>query len=742
MTVSMQVRVFFPLMPVLALLLCGFGAHAELTVDTVANRDRLATYVGMYNELADRRRKIIYTEHPVSARNGVLHEFVHVSDGSAAFARTDLVVDAPMPIVVRRAYHSSRGISRMFGATGWQLTIDESIASSPGGGFVYRYGNGTSIEFDRKGRFKREIDAFLSDVSKFLPKQASQIEVRTRTGLAKVFRKMGKEYRLAHVTDAFGNVQKFHYDAKQLISVTADDGASISLHYDNASRLAKIVDSTGRDVAYSYDDENQLVAALDVRDQVWTYAYDGNGWLANSATPNGVTDLEFSYDIDGRVQVLLRNGVATQFTYVDNVTTATDSLGRQTRFEASESGLTERVVNAAGSETSVSFNGQGLPARIERNDNTIADLTYRRNASGTPRVISLSSNNFAYRLGYDQLGRVIKAYAGDDSPETYKVRYTEGLSPVKVTWANGDSRRVKYDTQGHVAFYGSSIEDAVVLRRSGRTVRVLKRGRGAATLTFNDFGQLQRVTPMQGDSAEFTYDNAGFRQSTATEAGERVEYTYDATGNLLSTTLTDKQGADDRFVYGLSPHNRLEFISSGASVNEATFEYSPVGLPLKTTSLDIIGLGFEHDEIGRLTSIAPDGAERLDYSYQGGEPDIALQLDKTTSRMHMQQKEHSPFSGREVVYLQRVQPAGYGFLTYNQSIREIAPLIDPQLWSPDQHIRNMIANTKIDDLLADGGPRHVDFAKPSNRYFIPPELWAINCCFCCNFNDGIDCEIP
>jgi hypothetical protein len=110
--------------------------------------------------------------------------------------------------------------------------------------------------------------------------------------------------------------------------------------------------------------------------------------------------------------------------------------------------------------------------------------------------------------------------------------------------------------------------------------------------------------------------------------------------------------------------------------------------------------------------------------------------------MHMQQKEHSPFSGREVVYLQRVQPAGYGFLTYNQSIREIAPLIDPQLWSPDQHIRNMIANTKIDDLLADGGPRHVDFAKPSNRYFIPPELWAINCCFCCNFNDGIDCEIP
>ena len=725
----------------IATLIWGVSAEADLTVDTDQNRERLTTYVGMYNELADRRRKVIYTEHPVSARNGVLHEFVHVSDGTAAFARTDLVVDAPMPIVVRRAYHSGRTQSRTFGATGWHLTIDESVVRQPGGGYLYRYGNGSTVAFTRRGRFVEELDAFLSEVSEFDRSQGNVITVRTRTGLTKLFQKTGNDFRLIKVQDASGNTQQFHYDGKRLTAVTADESASIMLHYDAALRLAAIKDSTGREVTYSYGADGRLTAVRDIRGQTWTFEYSADGKLFKSNTPNGIADLEFSYDALGRVDTLARNGVASRYRYEDDSTIVEDSMGRLTRFVADTRGLTRSVVNAAGSETTVRFNPSGLPGSILRNGDVVADFEYHDNESGTPSAISILTKGSTYQLAADEQGRIVSVKANGNSRDSYTVEYASGLAPATITLASGDVRNVKYDAGGHVSYYSPAAHEVVLLLRSERTLRLHKKGSGGATLSFNTFGQLALVEPMSGDSAQFDYDSSGFRQSTATSAGERVDYVYDATGNLLSTTLTGTAGDTERFVYGLSPHNRLEFISSGKPQNDATFEYDDFGLPLKTSSTDIIGLTFAHDAVGRLTSIQPDGAERLDYTYGPGEPDIARQLDDVTSRVHLQQKERSPFAGREAVFLHRVEPSGYGYLTYDQSVQELAPLVDPQRWSPDRHIQNMLANMKIDYLLADGGPQYAEFTKPSNRFFIPPELWAINCCFCCS-NDELACEIP
>ena len=586
-----------------ATLIYGISAHADLTVDTQSNRERLTTYVGMYNELADRRRKVIYTEHPVSARHGVIHEFVHVSDGSAAFARTDLVVDAPMPIVVRRSYNSSRNVSRLFGASGWRLTIDESIVRESDGGYLYRYGNGTTIAFDQEGRFAHELDAFLSEVVEFDRPRGNLITIRTRTDLTKHFRKKGEEFRLTRVADAFGNTQQFHYDSGRLVGITSDESASISLRYDNASRLAAVSDSTGRELTYSYDDQGRLSAARDIRGQSWTFAYSGDGNLTQSMTPNGIADLEFSYDAQGRVETLVRNGIVTRYGYDDGVTTATDSIGRLTRFVADARGLTQRVVNAAGSDTSVQFSSSGLPKSIRRNGDAIAHFEYHDDLPGAPRIVSIFTHESTHRLRTDEQGRVVEVKAADEMSASYTVQYAAGLAPTQVDLATGSTRRVKYDDRGHVSYYAPGAGEPVMLRRSGRTIRLHKKGRPSATLSFNAYGQLQQVEPRQGDSAEFDYDSAGFRQSTATSTGERVDYVYDATGNLMSTALTGTTGDTERFVYGLSPHNRLEFISSGKPENDATFEYNNFGLPLKTSATEIIGLSFAHDAVGRLREL-------------------------------------------------------------------------------------------------------------------------------------------
>ena len=93
---------------------------------TAANADEesgvsetFKTYVGMFNELSERRRRVVYTPYPTSPKFGVLHNFVHVGSGAAAFARIDLVIDAPMPIIVRRAYNSNRTDEGILGK--WRL---------------------------------------------------------------------------------------------------------------------------------------------------------------------------------------------------------------------------------------------------------------------------------------------------------------------------------------------------------------------------------------------------------------------------------------------------------------------------------------------------------------------------------------------------------------------------------------------------------------------------------------------
>ena len=73
---------------------------------------RFAGIAGMLNEVEERRRRVVYQQYPGSATQGVVHAFVHVTDGSAAFAKMDMVVRSAMPIVVRRVYQSRRHSSR------------------------------------------------------------------------------------------------------------------------------------------------------------------------------------------------------------------------------------------------------------------------------------------------------------------------------------------------------------------------------------------------------------------------------------------------------------------------------------------------------------------------------------------------------------------------------------------------------------------------------------------------------
>ena len=726
-------------MMTVGLVLVAGQVRADLEVDTEIDQERLATYVGMFNELADRRRKVIYTDYPVSPYHGVVSNFVHVSDGSAAFARTDMVVDATMPIIIRRAYHSGRNTAGQFGDDGWRLTLDEQIRQTGNGKFEYRYGNGATLTFDKMGLLENRIDAFLSDVTRLRVRNNGNLRITTRTGLTKDFSFVGGMHRLSRVTDAHGNALTFKYDNTRLSRIRSTDGPSARLSYDALGRISVIQDSTGRRVSYAYDGNGRLSTVNDVREQDWQYVYSDSGRIAQTVTPNGQSDLVFQYDGRNRVTQLSKNGVPFNFSYSASGTIATDAVGRQTRFQADRRGITQRVINAAGTDTQIKFSSNGLPNKLVRNQKVISMLKYRSNGLAIPRQISIKEGGKPLKMKFDRLGRLGKVEAGR-SDMSYRVTYGAGLAPVAIYRKSSGTTRISYDSRGEVGSFSDS-GSMLMYRRNGNELQVSAPSGRSAKLQFNEFGQLERVTPSVGAAAYFAYDNDGFRRLTSTSDGVQVSYHYDSTGNLFSTSVSMNGQAPEIFSYLLSSHNRLDSIVTGDSV-QAAFEYNASGLPVTTRSPLMIDLSFDYDNVGRLAAITPEGGAPLNYSYYPGEPDISIQLDNKTSQAVTQQKEISDFGSRMDVFLSRVSPSGLGYLTFDTSVQELKPFVDPRHWSPDLQVRNMIENTRMSDLLAEGGPVYSEFAKPSNRYFIPPELWAINCCFCCGINDGIHCEIP
>lgn len=713
------------------------SVRAELELDSERNQARLTAYVGMFNELANRRRKVVYINYPVSPYLGIVSNFVHVSNGSAAFSRTDMVVDAALPIVIRRAYHSGRTSREQFGNDGWRLTLEERIRELPNGKFVYRYGNGTTLKFDRRGRFEHPIDAFFSDVTGLKIQDGRRLSVTTRTGLTKEFRLIGNVHRLSRVSDAHGNALTLQYNQSRLNSIVSSDGPSATLSYDLIGRIESIQDSTGRRLSYAYDENGRLKNVVDVREQIWQFTYSDTGELSETITPNGLSDLLFEYDNLNRVTRIIRNGVPFSYQYVGAETVASDANGRQTRFRADSRGITQRVINAAGTETQIKFGSNGLPGKLLRNQRVVSRLTYEQKNAAIPRQISIIDDGVTIKMKFDRQGRVVDVNTGD-SGSSYRVDYGAGLAPVAVRHGSSKLTRLSYDSHGEVASFSDSAGKAMEFKRNGPELQVTASNGRSATLLFNEFGQLERAVPAAGASAYFAYDNDGFRRSTRTSDGAEVDYNYDSTGNLFSTSVSTSGQQPEVFSYLMSSHNRLDSIVTTDSV-QAAFEYNSSGLPVSTRSLSMVDLLFGYDSVGRLSKITPEFGAPLDYSYYPGEPDISIQLDGTTSEAVTQQKEVSVFASRMDVFLSRIAPSGFGYLTFDPSVQELKPFVDPRHWSPEAQVRNMIDNTRLEYLLADDGPVYAEFTKPSNRYFIPPELWAINCCFCCS--DRF-CKIP
>ena len=132
------------------------------------------------------------TRYPLfAATYGVMHGFVHVTNGSVALARTDMVVDRALPIVFRRGYSSTRGTSEDFGSAGWRLTTTSGSTAARPAPTCIAMAMVTTVTLSADGRIASDLERFLSDVSSVSIGSDGQVIVATRTGLTKRFRSVG-----------------------------------------------------------------------------------------------------------------------------------------------------------------------------------------------------------------------------------------------------------------------------------------------------------------------------------------------------------------------------------------------------------------------------------------------------------------------------------------------------------------------------------------------------------------------
>ena len=703
------------------------SAQAELLNKTEVESKRFDTYVSMYNELSKRRQSVIYDDYRVSHRYGVMNNFVHTSNGSVAFSRTELVVDANMPIVLRRVYHSDRENSNVLGASGWAFANLEQIRTEESGRLLYEYGNGTIVELDSEGGFINRDDMFFTDLLRVELKDQHAIVIHTRDGLAKTFMNDGERFLLESVCDSFENCHVYYYETGRIKRIESNDGAFLDFFFGSENQVDRVVDDSGRELRYGYDEYGRLDWAADGRKQIWTYSYDESSSLSKSKAPNGNFDLVFEYDDSGRANLASINGIQKTFGYNRARTTVTDASGRSAVFVASQHGTLRAIENGLGVKSELILNKEGVPRGLKRDGVVIARLQERRRNG---QILVLRGRDSSYRVMFDEIGRVNARLSKSDSIPQYKVRYLgQTMLPTEV---RGDSvqKNIGFGPAGHLLSYGDKSKNSISFQFLNEGEVLVTDGTVSASLFFGESGNLEMVKRDES-VALYSYDEFGFRRQTRTASGVLVDYNYDAVGNMIATEVSIGGRDAEHFTYVVDASNRLEFILGADGEAQATFEYNEVGLPTAALTDKFIDLEFDYDAIGRLFSIQPEGGPTLYYEYEESEIDIAQQYDAKTSFVRSMRREETSFLTRFEQRLARTRPVDLGVFYFSDSADEIKVIGDSSDWMPSKWISDAVTNSSVMALLTPEGVDFEAFSKPSNRYFIPQEMESVNCCFCC-----------
>jgi YD repeat-containing protein len=253
-----------------------------------------------------------------------------ISTGVYTREDDDLVVNTPLPIVLRRTYNSGDGHSRQFGVDTthpgeWWLYGDGN-PGIPWGDLILA--NGGRIHFVRISPGVAQQGAVLrydGPAGEFngalLSWTGSLWEMRFRDGSMASFldcqtnrevcwlieRRDPDGHRIAYVRDPSGTLLRME-----------SEGQSIAFDYDDHNRIVRAYDTSQREVSYAYDDRGRLVRATGPDGIVRTYEYNDRNNLVGVREPRRI--LHNWFDDAGRwVRQMVKGSEQDEDPYVATV---------------------------------------------------------------------------------------------------------------------------------------------------------------------------------------------------------------------------------------------------------------------------------------------------------------------------------------------------------------------------------------------------------------------------------------
>jgi RHS repeat-associated protein len=394
-------------------------------------------------------------------------------------------------------------------------------------------------------------------------------------------------------TNPAGQTEHFTYDGGGSLTSVKDAMGNLGTANSDAQGNPKFVLSPlGSKTAYNYVG-GQLLSATDSLGRITRYAYDQANRLVRVINPDG-TGTQTSYDADNQVTATTdAAGNATRYIYDGNgnLVQAIDPKNNVTKYGHNDADQLKSVTDPLGnSDSSTYFSSGQLKSYTDRNGKETDYL-------------------------YDPLGRLTftgynkNSSGGYESSLTYSYDPSTGnLDSIADTAAGAGTITYKYDSFDHVK------------SETGPG--------GTINYAYNPAGQLQSMTPPGQAAINYIYDADG-RLHTETQGSLSASYTYDADGRLSAETMPDGITAD----YSYDAAGQLAGINywEGASalVGNVAYSHDPGGRrvheggTLVKTVLPAAQSGNMYNADNELTSFGGTA-----YSY---DPDGNLRSDGTNS---------------------------------------------------------------------------------------------------------------
>jgi YD repeat-containing protein len=505
----------------------------------------------------------------VSAFEGARLNFVSTSQGSLAFAVTDLELSGPTPLLFQRVYASDRAGDTGLGV-GWSFLYDDRITLD-GDTATLTTGAGAPVVFRRSGgqHFVLKTDAPGLHQSFDLNDDGTVSE--QAAGLTRTYRKLGGAYRLARIADSNDNSVNIYFDDRGNVARIASGNGSLSLDWSGGKRpkLLSAADNTGRRVGFEQDGQ-RLLAVTDAAGARWSYDYAG-GQLTRASDPVGRALLLVRYDNAGRAVEAGDAAGAYLFDYgpasgaVSQRTTVTDAVGAKTVFTHDARGALTAIADEEGQLATVEYNAANRPVRV---------------------TDSLGNQT---TFGYDSQNRLLRQSSSDGAEKSYE--YDE-RGRVSATTDGGERTDYTLDARGNVsAARGGDSSTGYDAKRNAR-------------------GQLISLASKGGRTVSFEYDAAGNRTATTFSDAGRFETEYDAagrkTGERLASGLAYAYKYDARGALTKQSDNR------GHSV---TLERDAGGALVRVASADGRWVRATRDEAGRIVALANSSGKSRRYEY-------------------------------------------------------------------------------------------------------------------------------